>query len=112
MQYATVQYSLGYAYLTLADHNRNAEICFKAIDAFEEALSIKTINVHPEHFALNQTGLGDTYIILAQAEDKSKNYEKALDAYNEALKICRDGNFPGINTLVNNRISKAKKIFF
>lgn len=112
MQYATVQYSLGYAYLTLAGYNKDPEICFKAIDAFEESLSIKTINVHPEHFALNQAGLGDTYIILAQAEDKSKNYEKALAAYDEALKVCREGNFPGIYTLVNSRISKAKKIFF
>ncbi len=112
IQYSVIQYNLGCAFLTLVKFNNDAEACYKALDAFEESLAIRTLEKYPEYFALNQVGLGDVYIILAEKEDKSENYRKALAAYDQALRVYTDEFYPKESAAVQDKISKAKKIFF
>jgi tetratricopeptide (TPR) repeat protein len=84
MQYATTQNNLGTAYSTLAEVESKAENCQKAIQAYEEALKITTIDRFPMQYATTQNNLGNAYSTLAEVESKAENCQKAIQAYEEA----------------------------
>lgn len=112
LQYAASQYSLGDVYVFVANKNRSSEYCHKAIDALQECLTIRTFDLYPLQYAMAQNLLGRAYALLSEFEEKSENYEKALKAFDEALKVYTPESNPLYNAVVNENISKAKKVFF
>ena len=66
----------------------------QAIDAYQEALKISTIESYPIDYATIQTNLGNTYRKLADVRDKEPNLKQAINAYQEALKIRTIRSYP------------------
>lgn len=112
VQYANTMFNLADAYLVQSTINNDPEILEKAIGSFEESLKIRTLDKYPYQFAEAQFGLGKAYIMLAEIEDKSENYRKGIVALDEALKIFTETDFPKNYNLIQEEISRAKKIFF
>ncbi len=59
----------------------------KAIEAYQEALKIRTPETHPLGYYMLQKAIGDAYYKLSLIEDKEENLSKALEAYNKFLEI-------------------------
>ena len=59
----------------------------RAIKAYEEALTICTIENYPVHYATTQNNLGFAYGTFSEVCDKEENVKKAIRAFEAALKI-------------------------
>ncbi len=112
IQYANTMFNLGDAYLVKSELDNDAEPLYRAIDAFEESLIIRKETEYPIQFAECKTGLGKAYVNLAGFEDKTENYHKAIASFDDALKIFTEEKFPENYHMLQEEISKAKKIFF
>lgn len=112
IQYANTMFNLGDAYLVKSELDNDAEPLYRAIDAFEESLIIRKKAEYPIQFAECKTGLGKAYVNLAGFEDKTENYHKAIASFDDALKIFTEEKFPENYRMLQEEISKAKKIFF
>ena len=76
-----------YYELALANHEDRRSSLSKAIQAYLEALKIRTLDQFPMDYARMQNNLGAAYGTLAEVEDKAQNCKLAIQAYLEALKI-------------------------
>jgi len=112
IQYANTMFNLGDAYLVKSELDKDAEPLYRAIDAFEESLIIRKETEYPIQFAECKAGLGKAYVNLAGFEDKTENYHKAIASFDDALKIFTEEKFPENYRMLQEEISKAKKIFF
>lgn len=112
VQYANTLYNLADAYLLKAETEQTPDALYRAIDSFEESLIIRKQEKYPIQYAEVMLGLGKAYIRLAEYEDKQENYHRSIAAFDESLKIFSQDMFPENNALVQEEISKAKKIFF
>ncbi|NOS85884.1 MAG: tetratricopeptide repeat protein [Ignavibacteria bacterium] len=112
IQYANTMFNLGDAYLVKSELDNDAEPLYRAIDAFEESLKIRKEAEYPIQFAECKAGLGKAFVNLAGFEDKTENYHKAIASFDDALKIFTEEKFPENYSMLQEEISKAKKIFF
>ncbi len=67
-----------------------------AIEAYQNALKIRTVEQFPIHYAMTQNNIGNAYRTLAEVEDKALNCKKAIEACQNALKIITVEQFPMI----------------
>ncbi|OYT59712.1 tetratricopeptide repeat protein, partial [Thermoplasmatales archaeon ex4484_30] len=74
-------------YLKLASVTNTKENLIKAIEAYKEALKVRTIETHPDGYATTQNNLGTAYLKLASVTNTKENLIKAIEAYKEALKV-------------------------
>jgi tetratricopeptide (TPR) repeat protein len=77
-EYAMAQNNLGNAYLDLAkvrDKEVNAQ---NAINAYQEALKIYTVEKYPINYAMAQNNLGNAYLDLVKVRDKEVNAQNAV----------------------------------
>jgi len=113
IQYANTQYNLGCAHAILAEQGDTAENSDMAVASFKEALRIWTADKFPFEYALTHYNIGNSYILLAQTGgNKSENYRRAIDAFDKSLTVFSESSYPEHYNLVQQSISKAKKIFF
>lgn len=91
LEYAGVQNSLGITYRKLAEmlygNHKADNYRSLALEAFEEALTVYTLEDFPVLYAVAYNNLGNIYFMLAEVEDEVENYGKAIKAYEEALKV-------------------------
>jgi len=66
----------------------------EAIDAYEEALRVYTLEEYPVDYAMIQNNLGAAYRSLAEVKERAANLTKAINAYEEALKIYTAERYP------------------
>ena len=102
------QNNLGTAYGTLAEVENEVENCKKSIDAYEEALKVRTPDRFPMDYAMTQNNLGTAYGTLAEVENKAENCKKSIDAYEEALKIYSKEEFPEAYRVISRNLERAK----
>src|SRR5450759_1282879 len=76
------------------DTNAKTENCKKAIQAYEEALKVYTLDRFPMQYAMTHNNLGNAYRTLAEVEAKTENCKKAIQAYEEALNLFTQEEFP------------------
>ncbi|MCC7157951.1 MAG: tetratricopeptide repeat protein [Ignavibacteria bacterium] len=112
VQYANTMFNMADAYLVQNEEDRTPETLDKAITAFEESLKVRTKEDYPIQHAEAIFGLGRAYIRLAEFEDKSENYNNAIRAFDEALAVFAEEKYPRYYEMIQEEISKAKKIFF
>jgi len=80
----------------LAYFTNDKDDILRAIDAYKEALKIRTADEYPIKYFLLQKALGDAYYQLSFKENKEENHSKAFDAYQRFLEIesytneCKD----------------------
>lgn len=110
--YANTMFNLGDVYLEKSEYENQPDALYKAIDAFEESMKIRAEDKYPIQHAEVKAGLGRAYIRLAGFEDKTENYHRAIAAFDDALKIFTEEKYPANHELIQEEISKAKKIFF
>ncbi|RLF43973.1 MAG: hypothetical protein DRN17_05320, partial [Thermoplasmata archaeon] len=88
--------NLGTAYVKLAYFTNDKDDILRAIDAYKEALKIRTADEYPIKYFLLQKALGDAYYQLSFKENREENHSKAFDAYQRFLEIesytneCKD----------------------
>lgn len=93
-EYAMAQNNLGNAYnglMKVKDKDINAQ---NAINAYQEALKISTVEKYPIDYATIQINLGNAYGSLAEVRDKEVNAQNAINACKEALKIFTVEKYP------------------
>lgn len=90
------QDKLGNAYLDLAGVRNKESNLKKAINTYEEALKIKTVEEYPYDYAMTQNNLGNASMDLAEVRDKESNLDKAINAYENALMIITVERYPSI----------------
>ena len=109
--YAACQNVLGEAYLELANVRDNEENVGKAIQSFEDALKVITIDGHPGpypiQYALNQKDLGNAYLFLSDIRDGKENLNNSVHACQEALKIFTLESYPLDNALILMNLGNA-----
>jgi tetratricopeptide (TPR) repeat protein len=66
----------------------------KAIQSYQEALRIRTLESYPIDYATTQNNLGTAYADLALVRDKEENLEKAIQSYQEALRAFTEDRYP------------------
>ena len=89
----------------MQDEESNLE---KAINAYEEALKIRTVERDPIYYAMTQNNLGIAYSDLAGVRDKESNLEKAINAYEEVLKIYTEEKYPTVYQIVKSNLEEAR----
>ena len=94
------QHNLGRAYTTLAEVEEKGENCERAIEAYEEALTVFTLEDIPMDYGKAQCNLGNAYGKLAQVEDKAGNCKRAVAAYHQALEVYTEDEFPELHRMV------------
>lgn len=110
--YANTMFNLGDVYLIKSDAEDSPEPLYRAIEAFDEAIIIRTPDKYPIQNAETKIGIGKAYIKLAGYEDKTENYHKAIASFDDALHVFTQEKFPENYSLIQDEITKAKKIFF
>ena len=108
MQYGTTQNNLGAPYQTLAEVEAKAENCKRAIEAYAEALKVRTRDRFPMDYAQTKNNLGATYQTLAEVEAKAENCKRAIEAFEEALKIYSESEYPEIFTAVEANLKLVR----
>ena len=74
---------------------RDKETNFQnAINTYQKALKVYTVENSPFDYAKAQTNLGYVYLRLAEIRDKKTNAQKAIDASQEALKAYAIEKYP------------------
>jgi len=58
-----------------------------AINAYNEALKVYTLEEQPMEYAVTQNNLGMSYCVLAGITKEEEDFYNAIEAYNEALKV-------------------------
>ncbi|GAI93956.1 unnamed protein product, partial [marine sediment metagenome] len=86
--------SISIIYLQLNKPKIAIEKMFQSIQAYHEALKVRTLKDFPTDYAKSQFNLGNTFRIFAEVENTPENCEKAILAYHEALKVYTLESFP------------------
>jgi tetratricopeptide (TPR) repeat protein len=83
----------------------------KAIQAYEKALEITTVETYPAEYAVTKNNLGAAYRVLSDVWNKKENSEKAIQAYEDAITIYRKlGLVTEIATSLNNASSSYAEL--
>jgi tetratricopeptide (TPR) repeat protein len=80
----------------------------RAIQAYQEALKIRTLESYPIDYARTQNNLGGAYWSLAQVLDKRDNLDKAIQAYQEALRIFTLDRYPLDYSIMMRDLAEAR----
>lgn len=107
IQYAAAQNNLGSAYCILADVEDKTENCKRAIEAYKEALKVRTLDKFPIDYAATENNMGNAYSTLAEVEDMAENCKRAIEAYQEALKVRTLEQFPIEYAATQNNMGNA-----
>jgi len=81
-----------------------AEFMKSAIEAYEEALKVRTLERFPIQYAMTQNNIGNAYVTLAEVENKAENCKSAIEAYAEAFKIFTKSEFPEFYPVVERNL--------
>lgn len=93
-EYALAQCKLGNSYSMLAEISDKETNCNNAINSFQKALEIYTIEKDPTNYAGTQINLGNAYGRLAEVRDKETNCENSINAYNKSLEVFTVEKYP------------------
>jgi len=111
IQYAAAQNNLGNAYCILADVEDKTENCKRAIEAFQEALKVRTLDKFPIDYSATQNNMGNAYRRLAEVskktDSKAENCKRAIKAHLEALKVRTRDRFPMDYAMTQNNLGVA-----
>ncbi|MDH7490718.1 MAG: hypothetical protein QHH80_14590, partial [Anaerolineae bacterium] len=94
-------------YRTLAEIQDKAQNCSRAIQAYEQALRVYTLDRFPMDYAMTQNNLGTAYRTLAEIQDKAQNCSRAIQAYEQALKVFREDLFPEVYPIVARNLARC-----
>ena len=104
-EFADSLINLGNAYNNLPTGDRASNLKY-AIDAYNKALKIRTIDAFPTYYAMTMNNLGLAYQNLPTG-DRASNLKYAIDAYNKALKIHTIDAFPTDYAMTMNNLGLA-----
>ena len=77
----------------------------QAIAAYEQALSVFTLERFPMQYGTTQNNLGNAYSTLAEVEAKADNCKKAIAAYEQALSVFTLEELPEVHQLVARNLA-------
>ncbi len=107
--YGHINNSRGICYYNLAIVKDKEDNLTRAIQAYEQALKIRTVEKYPVDYAMTQNNLGNAYSTLAEVRDKEANLKKAIQTYEQALKIYTLEKYPLYHKVVMSNMENAKE---
>ncbi|PWG73950.1 hypothetical protein DF186_20415, partial [Enterococcus hirae] len=78
-----------------------------AIQAFESALKVYTVEGHMEDFGFVNMMLSELYMKIAESGNTDSDYGRAADAGSEALKVFNAGDYPEEHRALREKIESA-----
>lgn len=100
--WALLQYNLGNVCKSLSlitDKEKNAD---SAESAYEEALTVMTVESYPLEYAQLHKYMGDIYKVLSGLDNNKHKYIlRAIEEYTESLKIYTPDEYPVCNKQIN-----------
>ncbi|ACL76670.1 copper amine oxidase N-terminal domain-containing protein [Ruminiclostridium cellulolyticum] len=100
--WALLQYNLGNVLKSLSfiiDREKNAK---KAVSAYENALTVMTVESYPLEYAQIHKYMGDIYKVLSSLDNNKREYAlRAIEEYTESLKIYTSEEYPVCNQRIN-----------
>lgn len=91
---ARILHNEGDYYYELAQQRRKEENLKYAIESYEEALEVRTLELDPLGFAMTNVNLGNAYQDLAHIRDVEANLENAVVSYEKALEVYTADKHP------------------
>lgn len=103
--WALLQYNLGNVCKSLSlitDKEKNAD---SAESAYEEALTVMTVESYPLEYAQLHKYMGDIYKVLSGLDNNKRKYIlRAIEEYTESLKIYTPDEYPVCNKQINSEL--------
>ncbi len=90
----SVQHQLGLAYSALADLENKSINCKLALEAFEEALKIKSSASTSSQTITSWYERGRVFQKIAVSEEASANYQQSILCFEEALALAKSSDIP------------------
>lgn len=102
-KFIDLQNSLGIAYYALGSRKDEQANLEKAIRAYQNGLTIATVDRYPEDYALLNNNIGNAYSMLALYRDNASNLMRAMDAYDKSLDVYTKERYPKEYEQVQNQ---------
>ncbi|WP_274081056.1 tetratricopeptide repeat protein [Pseudomonas kurunegalensis] len=83
--WAMTKHNLVNAFFTLADFDESTECLHRAIEAYQDALLVRTFESDPVAWAKTTAWIGHTFFYLAGRGGEKRHMEQALETYRTAL---------------------------
>lgn len=80
-----------------------------AINVFQGALRVFTMDRYPEQYAQTQSNLGEAFAILAIIQEPQENLARAISALESALLVYTPENYPAQNRKVMNHLERLRQ---
>jgi tetratricopeptide (TPR) repeat protein len=93
--------------LEIIEHKNDADVCRRAIDAYEEALLFYAEDRYPAARARTLRGLGCAYASQADFADRQSNLAKAISCWEVALGFFAASSFPEDHAGLQNELCGA-----
>ena len=110
VQFAATQNNLGVAYRTLSDVENKARNCKRAIEAYEAALIVYTLDQFPIQYATTKNNIAGAYTTLAESEEAKTNGEYAVTSYKEAQQVFSNDKYPEYYEMIEDSINYVKTL--
>jgi tetratricopeptide (TPR) repeat protein len=96
-----------YYELAFANHKNFRYNLLNAIEAYLQALQVRTLDQSPMDYAMTQNNLGAAYQTLAEVEDKAENSKRAVKAFLQALQVRTLDQSPMDYAMTQNNLGAA-----
>ena len=110
VQFAATQNNLGVAYRTLSDVENKSRNCKRAIEAYEAALIVYTLDHFPMQYATTKNNIAGAYTTLSEIEETSKNADHAITCYKDAQNVFNKEQFQDYYDMIEDSINYVKTL--
>jgi len=110
VQFAATQNNLGVAYRTLSDVENKARNCKRAVEAYESALIVYTLDQFPLQYATTKNNIAGAFTTLAETEEAKTNGENAISYYKEAQLVFSNDKYPEYFEMIEDSINYVKTL--
>jgi tetratricopeptide (TPR) repeat protein len=101
---------IGDCHSKVSQYENTVGNCKLAIQAYHEALKVRTFDKFPMNYAMTQNNLGNAYATLGEVENTVGNCKLAIQAYHEALKVYAFDKFPIDYAMTQNNLGAAYRM--
>lgn len=112
LEYASLQYNLGFAYAQSGQEELSILSLNKAEEIYNDYLEIHSLADTPLQWAVIQQKLGDLYGILHSIFPTKENYLSSIDAYQKSLKVWSIESYPREYARVQQCLGDIEQISF
>ena len=84
--------------------------CKRAIEAYEAALIVYTLDQFPLQYATTKNNIAGAYTTLAEIEEAKSNAENAVQCYKDAQSVFSNEQYPEYYEMIEDSINYVKTL--